>query len=41
MLKMLKKMLQLRDISGIDNALKMINQLNKIENDHSNRKNNN
>ena len=41
MLKILKKMLQLRDISGIDNALKMINQLNKIENDHSNRKNNN
>lgn len=41
MLKILKKMLRLRDISGIDNALKMINQLNEIENEYSNRKNNN
>ena len=39
MLKIIKKILQLRDITGIDNALKMINQLNGIENEYKNKLN--
>lgn len=31
MLKIIKKMLRLREISGVDNALMITNQINEIE----------
>ena len=31
MLKIIKRMLRLREISGVDNALIMANQINEIE----------
>lgn len=36
MLKKIKSLLQLRNITGIENALKMINQINEIEDKYNN-----